>query len=125
MGDLTKNFSKIEFACKCGCGFDDINPELVFKLQEIRDHFENPIIISSGCRCEIHNKSQGGAPASAHLKGRAADILSVNEKHRFALLKPILQMFDRIGINKRFIHVDIERPPAKGTDIVWLYSSNL
>ena len=25
MGDLTKNFSRSEFACKCGCGFDDID----------------------------------------------------------------------------------------------------
>lgn len=121
MGDLTENFSKKEFACKCGCGFDDINPELVSKLQEIRDHFENPIIISSGCRCEIHNKSQGGAPASAHLKGLAADILCSDNGRRFELLSLAMERFARIGINSRFIHMDIDRCPFKGAGIAWVY----
>ena len=29
MGDLTKNISRYEIACKCGCGFDTIDIEVV------------------------------------------------------------------------------------------------
>lgn len=121
MGDLTRNFSRKEFACKCGCGFDNISPKLVARLQEIRDYIENPIIISSGCRCEKHNKLQGGASASAHLKGFAADILCADNASRFELLSLALKKFARIGINSGFIHVDIDRCPFNGAGIAWVY----
>ena len=75
MGDLTKNFSRREFACKCGCGYDGVNPSIVFALQIIRDHFDAPITISSGCRCGKHNKAEGGHPNSKHLFGIACDFV--------------------------------------------------
>lgn len=74
MGDLSPNFSRWEFACKCGCGFDTVDVELLLILQKIRDHFEQPVSIESGCRCESHNQAEGGSPNSQHLVGRAADI---------------------------------------------------
>ncbi len=49
--------------------------QLVEYLQKIRDHFGKPIIISSGYRCERHNRSVGGATASKHKAGMAADIM--------------------------------------------------
>ena len=73
MGDLTKNFSRWEFACKCGCGFDDINEGLVHRLQVIRDITQVYMMINSGCRCPEHNKKKGGASVSYHLVGYAAD----------------------------------------------------
>lgn len=51
MGDLTPHFSRSEFACKCGCGFDHISLELVSKLECLRSIIRQPIIINSGCRC--------------------------------------------------------------------------
>lgn len=55
-----QHFSKSEFACKCGCGFDDIDINLVKLLEQIRSHFgDNPLIITSGCRCAKHNRSVG------------------------------------------------------------------
>lgn len=74
MGDLSKNFNKAEFACRCGCGFDDVKPELVDVLQDVRDHFGAAVTVTSGCRCAEHNKREGGAPNSYHVKGMAADI---------------------------------------------------
>lgn len=32
MGDLTKNFNRFEFACKCGCGFDDIELQVAKRI---------------------------------------------------------------------------------------------
>ena len=33
MGDLTANFNRAEYACRCGCGKDDIKEELAMKVQ--------------------------------------------------------------------------------------------
>ena len=74
MGDVGRFFNRAEFACKCGCGFDDISPELVALLDQIRAHFDRPMTITSGCRCPQHNRQVGGAEHSQHLVGKAADV---------------------------------------------------
>lgn len=79
MGNLTKNLSRYEFACRCGCGFDTADFELVEALQGCVDHFTNEldtvirIDITGPNRCKEHNKSVGGAPDSQHIYARAAD----------------------------------------------------
>lgn len=75
MGDLSTNFSRSEFACKCGCGLDEVEEELIRFLQALRDKV-GPIKIISGCRCPDHNASKkvGGSKNSSHITGVAADI---------------------------------------------------
>ena len=81
MGDLTKNLSRHEFECECGCGFDTVDIKLAQILQETADQFLRAstgvdrvsIIIKSGCRCREHNESVGGSTNSRHMKGNAAD----------------------------------------------------
>lgn len=75
MGDLSKNFSRHEFACNCGCGYDTVDKELVDILQDVRDHFGAAVTVTSGCRCEAYNAKVGGSPGSQHRLGRAADIV--------------------------------------------------
>jgi uncharacterized protein YcbK (DUF882 family) len=72
-GDLSKNLSRHEFACKCGCGFDTVDVETLTVIQDACDHFDCRVLITSGCRCVEHNKKVGGAKGSKHLQGRAAD----------------------------------------------------
>ncbi len=67
MGDVTRNFSRHEFACHCGCGLQDPHPVLVCGLQELRDIIGERITVTSGCRCPDHNAAIGGAPESQHL----------------------------------------------------------
>jgi len=74
----TQHFHKSEFACKCGCGFDSINPTLVYLLECIRIKFGTPITINSGCRCKERNAAVKGKLNSQHLKGNAADIVVKN-----------------------------------------------
>ena len=57
IGDLSKNFSRLEVQCPCGCGTSLINPFLVEKLQKVRNIIGRPIIITSGVRCEFYNIS--------------------------------------------------------------------
>lgn len=43
-------------------------------LQPLRDHYGQPVKISSGYRCPALNKAVGGVPTSQHMRGQAADI---------------------------------------------------
>lgn len=112
MGDLTKNFSRSEFACPC-CGKSDIDPHLVQLLQELRDEINAPVEIESGVRCQKHNielatKGLNPAPDSAHLYGKAADIHCTDSSMRYKLLKSAFRRFRRIEVKDIWIHVDID-----------------
>lgn len=74
---LSENFISSEFMCKGSgcCNVGMIDEKLVEILQKIRDHFDKPVIINSGYRCQIHNKSVGGSTGSYHTYGQAADIV--------------------------------------------------
>jgi len=79
VGDLRKNISTHEIACKDGCGLVAITDEVLDMWQDARDHFsemyhkELPLIIRSGCRCYPHNKNEGGAGKSEHLPKEQED----------------------------------------------------
>ena len=68
------NFLRLEFRCKCGCGMDTVDVELLHILEMVRAHYKQPVVILSGCRCIFYNRKVGGKPSSQHLKSRAADI---------------------------------------------------
>lgn len=116
MGDLTKNFSRDEFKCKCGCGYYHDVGELVVKLQRLRERVGLRVVVNSGCRCVLHNLEVGGSEGSAHLVGKAADIVCQDMK---LLLEKALKIFSRVGIARDFIHVDID--DSKPQDIYWVY----
>lgn len=87
MGDITKNLSRYEMACQCGCGFDTVDAELAAVIQECVDHFNRKyphfrisLKVNSGCRCEDHNKAEGGSPKSQHLKAKAMDFYLYDKK---------------------------------------------
>lgn len=69
------HFTKAEFTCKCGCGYNPIDVKLVHVLEGIRTKFGNrPVIVTSGCRCTTYNrKVRTESNGSKHVLGRAAD----------------------------------------------------
>ena len=71
---LSANFTVREFACLDGSDPVFVDSELVRVLQNIRDHFGKPVVITSAYRTAVHNKAVGGAAYSQHCYGRAADI---------------------------------------------------
>lgn len=79
-------------------------------LQPLRDSLGMPIVISSGYRSPALNRAVGGASASDHVLGRAADLtvpgMSVAEVcRRIALLRlPYRQLIDEFGA---WVHVAI------------------
>ena len=89
MGNLSEHFSREEFLCGCNkCGFDTVDIQLLEILETVRHRYMRPIKITSGCRCEEHNKKEGGAPKSQHILGRAADfkVQGINPKEVFEFL---------------------------------------
>lgn len=118
MGDLTEHFSRKDFACKCGCGFDAIDKRLVEMLEEIRNIFGRTIKVVSGCRCPAHNKAIGSKDDSPHPKGLAVDLECIASRDRYELLFLVMSRFYRVGIGKTFIHADIDS--SRDQEVCWL-----
>ena len=135
MGDLSNNFSKWEFACKCGCGFDQIDPELVRQVQIFRNMLwlttgrEISITVTCGCRCEKHNAEVGGTMHSYHMAGMAVDITF---KHvPFLAAGRIVYLANQLGVMKvrgigaypdmNFLHLDIRSQNYPST---WIYENS-
>ena len=115
MGDLSEHFSRKEFECQCGCGFDTVDIELLEALETIRHRYMKGIKITSGCRCAKHNKAEGGADDSQHTKGRAADFkvkdMEPEEIYNF-LCRTYPKTFG-IGIYHNRIHIDSRQEKAR------------
>ncbi len=114
MGDLSKNFSRSEFACKgtnC-CGHSaPVQPELIYALQALRDQLNLPLSITSGFRCNRHNESVGGADRSFHTLGMAADVACPDgmKAEDLAQAAEAIAAFQQggIGIYPSWVHLDV------------------
>ncbi len=118
-----RHFKKSEFACRCGCGKDNINTELVDKLDQARELAGVPFVVTSGLRCEKYNeqlKAKGYKVAedSSHMTGLAADI-SATGVNRNRIIWALCRVFDRVGFGADFIHVDVDT--SKDTPVQWGY----
>jgi len=69
-----------------------------------------PVTVTSGCRCEAHNKDVGGVPGSKHVLGEAVDIVvSGLHPEEVALLCKKVVAFEHGGIGRysTFLHLDV------------------
>jgi uncharacterized protein YcbK (DUF882 family) len=89
-------------------------------LDSAREIYGKPMVINSGFRTEEHNAKVGGTANSSHLKGLAADIKCTTSADRYDLLDSLMKAgFNRIGVGKTFIHVDIDE--NKTPFLIWTY----
>lgn len=116
------NFRRDEFSCRCGCGQSDMRPQFMERLQDLREAYNKPMLVTSGYRCANHPaervKAQPGT--GTHSQGIAADI-GVSGADAVSLLRLALDAgFTGIGIQQkgygRFLHLDIREQPA-----IWSY----
>jgi zinc D-Ala-D-Ala carboxypeptidase len=98
---------------------DELRRLCALVLQPLRDVVGGPVVVSSGYRSPELNRAVGGAKASCHMAGRAADIvvpgMSVSEVcSEIARLRlPWRQCIDEFG---QWVHVSIEpvgQPPRR------------
>jgi len=116
MGDISKNFSRSEFACKCNCGFNTVDVELIKLLEVVRTYFKKPVTINSACRCEKHNINVGGALHSKHKLGIAADITVKDTKPQLVYNFINTHAPDKYGLGNynTFTHVDVRGDKWRG-----------
>lgn len=81
-------------------------------LDPLRESWGQPIIVSSGYRCDALNKAVGGATSSQHRLGQAADIHTKSNskednKKLFDLIKQLKLPFDQLinEYNYDWVHV--------------------
>ena len=112
---LSKHFKTREFACKDGCGEHEVLPELIDVLEDVRNHFDRPVIITSGRRCVVHNKRAGGAPKSQHLLGTAADIRvqGIDPSQVYKYLDEKYRGKFGVGKYASFTHIDVRSKQAR------------
>lgn len=111
-------FKLSEFACKCGrkeCDATPMKDEFLLALDELRDMWGMPMVVTSGQRCKWHNKKEGGALRSQHLYGNAADISVPKSKQKEFVKLARLAGFNGIGWGSTFVHVDMRKVPAEWT----------
>jgi uncharacterized protein YcbK (DUF882 family) len=119
--DMFTNFSEDEFCCRCGCGKANMNHEFLVKLQVIRSNIGLPMTITSGYRCEEHDKNIGGA--GPHTTGRAVDI-SIMGQSAYLLLRYAIDTMTGIGVSQkgdtRFLHFD-DLDEGYPRPMIWSY----
>ena len=110
---ITEHFDSKEFACPC-CGRDDINKELVERLERLFAAIgADKIIISSGVRCPDYSVSVGGYRNDMHVNKGAADLVVYKDgkpmsSFAVAAIAEDLGLFNGIGvIDDSYIHLDI------------------
>lgn len=113
---VSEHFKVKEFAQKDGkCDKIIIDSELVEVLEDVRAHFNAPVIITSGYRTPEYNAKIGGAKNSQHTKGKAADI-----RVKRVLASKVQQYlkhkyWDTYGIGSywNFTHIDTREKKAR------------
>ena len=125
---LFPNFTREEFACKCGCGYENPDYLLVSSLQRLRDEVQRPVRINSGCRCKSHNIAVGGRPdtpglpgtGSMNLQCKAADIRidGMTSQQIIDILRRLyldgeIYVGYVYAINGRSVHVDVRAPQSQ------------
>lgn len=113
----TTHFGWHEFACRCGCGGNGTQVELIQRLEQARVIYGRSILVTSGYRCPDRDALVAGK--GNHTTGLAADLACTSGADRLDLVTALLAVgFRRIGIAERFVHADLvdARP-----DSIWLY----
>lgn len=105
---LSANFHLREWTCKCGkCQVQKVDPEMVEKLQRLREKLGCAVRVGSAYRCPSHNAAVGGVKNSTHLAGSAADCTSaVHSPAELADIAESMGIFGGIGRYSTFTHLD-------------------
>ena len=103
-----------------------MDPLFMNKLISLRRKYGMPMQITSGYRSAETNKSVGGSDNSAHLYGKAVDVL-VRGRDAYKLVKLAMEEgFTGIGVSQkgasRFIHLDtMPNSASQPRPAIWSY----
>lgn len=113
---ISEHFKVREFAQKdLRCDKVIVDTELIDVLEDIRAHFNKPVIVNSGYRTPEYNAKIGGVKNSQHTKGTAADI-KVSDTPAREVQKYLKNKYpDKYGIGSysTFTHIDVRAKKAR------------
>lgn len=114
---MYKHFHISEFRCR-ETGENDMKPEFIHMLDELREKCGFPFTITSGYRSTQHSIEVRKEQPGTHTQGIAADIAVSNGFERMNIVHEALKMgFSGIGVAKSFVHVDMRTT----TPVMWTY----
>lgn len=119
MQQVTKHFKKTELHCPC-CEVMEVSYGFLQFLENVRKRIGKPMIITSGYRCEKHNSDPKvkGSKGSAHLLGKAVDVLVESDQYRYALIDAAIEFgATGIGVYDKHVHIDVK---PRHDAVIWL-----
>lgn len=119
-GDSWENiefFDREEFRCTCGgrgCSGFPAEPaqRLVRNAESIRKHFNKPVIVSSGVRCQLRNAELPGSAAnSLHMRGKAMDfcVRGVRSSVTLAYVRTLPEVDEAYAIDESYVHMGVQK----------------
>ncbi|WP_084611395.1 D-Ala-D-Ala carboxypeptidase family metallohydrolase [Zooshikella ganghwensis] len=118
-------FSDRELTCRCGCGQQQMQPDFMSRLIELRILCGFPLPVTSGYRCANHPEEKKKTTPGAHSLGCAVDIACQGEQAVIVLKHALDLGFTGIGIKQkggsRFIHLDMA-PKTTTRPRPWIWS---
>lgn len=95
------------------CELSDLNPRFVETLILAQRMCGIPFTITSAYRSQAYERSKGRKGTSSHCRGLAVDVSAIDSHTRYkVLLGAALAGVPRIGVGKRFLHLDIDESKA-------------
>lgn len=108
-------FTRGELACR-HCGLARFHPGFLEHLHTLRLSFAQPMTLTSGCRCQVHNANVGGNKRSLHIGDApqhagqngtlAVDVATPSDEYRGILFAMAWQLGWSIGWGRGFLHLD-------------------
>lgn len=109
-----------EYKCSC-CGklppeYNSVSSggiywELFDAFADLRGKFGEPIPVTSGYRCPLHNHAVGGKPLSVHLFGLALDCGFSDDIKTMDFMQLVRDHYPdlRMGVylEQHFVHIDV------------------
>lgn len=118
-----KYFHNDEFLrCLPPCQITDLDDELLDRLDVVRSLCGFPLVVTSGYRDFDYEQLNGRSGSSSHCKHVAVDLSCHSSERRLTIVQNALRAgFQRIGIAKTFIHLDLDDDKPK---CIWLYDDD-
>lgn len=119
--DLLKRLGELDVSTAVpGCSLEQLNSRLVDTAILAQRMCGHPFHINCAYRSKEYDISKGRSGNSAHCKGFALDIATPDSHTRYLVLVGcVLAGFRRIGVGKRFLHVDLD--DSKPNPIIFDY----
>lgn len=99
--------------CTPACGLSALNPALIDAITMAQKMAGFQFTITSAFRSQEWERNKGRKGTSSHCRGLAVDVSTVDSFTRFKVVAAAFYAgIPRIGIGKRFVHLDIDETKA-------------